>query len=412
MKTICLSLKESRGKPNPRRESFSAQAEKYGIEFDYFDATPKSNYAHIGFVETKNPANGQFHNLGSYAHNLDLATILEQCLAEGQEMLWFMEDDCVLEPGTIEAINKAFEQSLPDRFDLFYIGCQHFHPIIPINQYLAKATLAYQSHCVIIHSRVMPLLIHHARKNEKLFDVILAELVNPFGLSYCLVPSMAFQANGPSQLWGIEMNHRVRETNATFENVVASVQNKEIIDVGVTDNDFAFLSQFLSTKIINKTIETGFGLGFSTVAIMQATGNASHIAIDPYECIYVHGEANVKKHIPDYQTRFTHFKQRSEIALPKLVEIQKEQFDFALIDGGHLFDHAFLDFFYLAQLVKPSGHIAIHDIWMKSIRKLREFILANRSDFEEINMQQSGTGFYLFKKIGEDTRDWYHYSTF
>lgn len=209
-KTVCLSLLKSRQTPNPRRELFTAQAQKFGIEFEFFTATSKEKYNKVNFTESKDPYSGHYHNLASYAHNLDLATILEQCLHDGTEMLLFMEDDCILQPQAWELFNYALQYDLPQNFDVFYIGAQHKQKPIPIHAHFGKATCGYQSHCVLIHVCVMPMLIYFCRKNTRLFDVVLAEIVNPLGKSYCLIPDMAHQADGYSDMWEKEIKQSER----------------------------------------------------------------------------------------------------------------------------------------------------------------------------------------------------------
>ena len=63
--------------------------------------------------------------------------------------------------------------------------------------------------------------------------------------------------------------------------------------------------------------------------------------------------------------------------LPQLVAQQKT-IDFAFIDGNHLFDNAFIDFFYIDRLLQIQGYLAIDDIWMLGVRKVASFVDKNK----------------------------------
>ena len=54
-----------------------------------------------------------------------------------------------------------------------------------------------------------------------------------------------------------------------------------------------------------------------------------------------------------------------------------ENYDLAFVDGSHLFEHAFLDIFYLTKLVKPGGVILVDDMWMPSVRQAVDYAVKN-----------------------------------
>jgi len=65
-------------------------------------------------------------------------------------------------------------------------------------------------------------------------------------------------------------------------------------------------------------------------------------------------------------------------ALPRLCA-EGERFDFVFIDGRHLFDCVLVDFFYVDRLLEVGGYVALDDLWMPAVRKVKSFILRNRS---------------------------------
>lgn len=74
--------------------------------------------------------------------------------------------------------------------------------------------------------------------------------------------------------------------------------------------------------------------------------------------------------------RLSVFEAPSHEVLPRLLE-EKKQLDFAFIDGAHLFDYAFVDFFYIDKLLRVNGLILFDDLWMPSIRRVVSFVASN-----------------------------------
>ena len=201
-KVVCLSL-DSR--PD-RREHFDAQARNIGLEFEYYKATPKTEFQ----LAQMRPLRGSGHNLATYAHNFDLVNLLENCLSEGIDSLLFLEDDCVFEENALEVFERLHKLEMPVTWDLFYLGAWHRNPPVKEGDLLYRVTRAHLSHAVIIHKMAMPLLIHHCRKNAQLFDQILADIIHPRGRSYCLFPDVAKQADGYSSIWETDVKQSER----------------------------------------------------------------------------------------------------------------------------------------------------------------------------------------------------------
>jgi predicted O-methyltransferase YrrM len=129
------------------------------------------------------------------------------------------------------------------------------------------------------------------------------------------------------------------------------------------------------------SVEIGMAYGLATLFMCQAhrdSGTGRHVAIDPFErTLYKSiGLLNVKKaglsDVLEFHEAYSH------IALPQLLEIG-ERFDFAFIDGDHLFDYTLVDFFYIDKLLRPGGHIMFDDTWMPSVRRVLTFVLRNKN---------------------------------
>jgi hypothetical protein len=67
--------------------------------------------------------------------------------------------------------------------------------------------------------------------------------------------------------------------------------------------------------------------------------------------------------------------ERSEYALPRL---ERTGYDFALIDGRHGFPAPFIDWFYIADRLRPGGRLLIDDTWIWTCDVLVRFLDATR----------------------------------
>ncbi len=169
----------------------------------------------------------------------------------------------------------------------------------------------------------------------------------------------------------------------------------------ISKEEGEYIASFLSSIPIRRTLETGFAYGCSTAYILASTG-APHIAIDPYQETYRNlGLYNIAA--LGLQERLEVIPLPSHLALPQLLA-RKLSIDFAFIDGGHLFEEVFLDWYFISLLLPDGGYVMLHDKWLKATRVVASFIRSNRSDYKEISTPMRNL--YLFQKSGEDKREW------
>lgn len=138
----------------------------------------------------------------------------------------------------------------------------------------------------------------------------------------------------------------------------------------------AILEILKSNPSFLKTIEIGCAFGLSSLFVCEGIYGRSgsvHTIIDPFQTSAWKrvGIQNLKDAGVE---NFKLIEKTSEIALPFLLE-SEEEFDFALIDGWHTFDHTLLDFFYLEKLIKPGGIIGIDDVHLPGINKVVRYLL-------------------------------------
>jgi predicted O-methyltransferase YrrM len=138
----------------------------------------------------------------------------------------------------------------------------------------------------------------------------------------------------------------------------------------------------------SRTLEVGMALGASATlfSCMHRQQNpqavAVHHAIDPFQsehydsCTPVFLEKNNLEGVTVLHEKL------SSLVLPSLVE-QGLKFGLIYIDGSHLFEDTFIDFYYSAMLCEVGGYIALDDCRDSHGLKLVRFVRTNLQDFFE-----------------------------
>ena len=142
--------------------------------------------------------------------------------------------------------------------------------------------------------------------------------------------------------------------------VVARSDNSvnDIFPVAINETQGEVLKNWVIKERAVHTIEIGLAWGMGALHICEGlltndNPNIHHIAIDPFQhhfkgCGLQSLEEARVLHLVE------HLKGESQIMLPQFVS-EGRQFDFAFVDGSHLFDRVFLDFIYLGRIVRPEG---------------------------------------------------------
>ena len=182
--------------------------------------------------------------------------------------------------------------------------------------------------------------------------------------------------------------------------------------VGVRPSDGLLIYELCRRVKPAKTLEIGFAYGVSTLyflAAIKANGAGHHTAVDPFEITHWHGIGLTKVKEVGMENHLRFIPAMSYAAFVDLVR-EGQKFEVIFIDGGHLFDNAFMDFT-LGDLACPKGgHILIHDPWMASVSKVVAFIEKNRRDYSR--QPSSAPSMAVFVKTGEDQRIWTHFKAF
>lgn len=165
--------------------------------------------------------------------------------------------------------------------------------------------------------------------------------------------------------------------------VVAHSDNSinDIFPIAINAAQGEALRNWVIKEKAAQTIEIGLAWGVGALHIcegllMNGDQNAHHIALDPFQgtsfkncALQLLEEAGVARLVK-------HNAEESQIALPRFVS-EGQQFDFAFVDGSHLFDRVFLDLIYLGRLVRPEGVIFADDYQAPAVAKAVSFCMNN-----------------------------------
>lgn len=135
--------------------------------------------------------------------------------------------------------------------------------------------------------------------------------------------------------------------------------------VGLSNEVLDFLLKTIEPGA--NTLETGCGLS----TLLFALADCNHIAIAP-NSTHIEETKKVAAQNQISLDKVTFVEKRSEHFLP--MWSTESQLDTILIDGGHAFPLAILDWFYTQQHLRQMGYLILDDIGLQSVHVLFEFL--------------------------------------
>lgn len=127
---------------------------------------------------------------------------------------------------------------------------------------------------------------------------------------------------------------------------------------------------------VRKTLEIGCAYGLSSLHVCAATEgreDAWHTIIDPLQNTRWDGVGIKNLYAAGFDS-FDLLEKRSEFALPVLAQKEEAQFDLALINGWHTFDHVLVDCFYATRLLRLGGYLVLDSATLRSIQRVVELL--------------------------------------
>lgn len=178
-----------------------------------------------------------------------------------------------------------------------------------------------------------------------------------------------------------------------------------------------------------RTLEVGMCFGGSALLFtashhdLHRQSARQHLALDPYQStvwddagLLAVERAGLSGYL-DFRPTF------SSVELPRLLS-ERSSFDLVYIDGSHLFEDVFVDFYYVSRLLSEDGVVAFDDSTNPHVRKLLRFVRCNLSSaFAEMDLTpyrgEGGkslkyrmarfvgkTQLTAFRRIGPPSREW------
>jgi GR25 family glycosyltransferase involved in LPS biosynthesis len=170
-----------------RRELAKKEFDKAGIGFAFYD--------------------GIHHKEGFVGLNHTMLSLFRYCVERNYEYVWVNEDDVVLCEMFLEKMQGVAKQ-IDKNFDCLHFGVNLLMPPVRYSNDLLKITTAYAAHSVIYSrttmERLITLIEEHGTcvsQNQKPFDVILAEYIQPDGNCYCTSETLAKQRPSKSDIF-------------------------------------------------------------------------------------------------------------------------------------------------------------------------------------------------------------------
>lgn len=141
-----------------------------------------------------------------------------------------------------------------------------------------------------------------------------------------------------------------------------------------------------------RTLEIGMAFGGSAVVFTSThrdvghMANKQHTALDPFQTS-VWADAGILTVERAALAGFLDFRPRlSSQELPTILEKQ-DWIDFAYIDGSHLFEDVFVDFYFVGRLLSEKGVVLFDDSSCSHVQKVLRFIRKNLgASFVELDL--------------------------
>lgn len=150
-----------------------------------------------------------------------------------------------------------------------------------------------------------------------------------------------------------------------------------------TLNNIRTIRQLITKERPGSTLEIGLAFGASALTFLATLNEIHgpsyhHTAIDPFQSEVWKSAAVHSIESAGLSQNFTHLEQDSALALPNLCSAGKT-YDLIYVDGSHLFEDVFIDFFYCVRMLSRDGLILFDDCTDKHVQKVIRYIDKNYS---------------------------------
>jgi hypothetical protein len=180
----------------------------------------------------------------------------------------------------------------------------------------------------------------------------------------------------------------------------------------ITEGEGQVLYKCILDAKPNLSLEIGFLHGYSTLHILQGladVGTGRLLSIDPFQFDpFARGIGVMNVRRSGLERHHLFWPGASQFVLPRLCQ-RKVRFDFAFVDGSHLFDFTLLEFFYIDKMIDIGAQVVFHDYMNPSVYAAAQFIEANLA-YSVVTCPEKNLR--ILRKKENDTRPWYYFVPF
>lgn len=181
-------------------------------------------------------------------------------------------------------------------------------------------------------------------------------------------------------------------------NLEALLNKKLILENGTNWSIGPETKKFLFHNVNDQVHSIETGIGYST--FIFAAQSAQHTVCFPNADV----EKSIREYLSNTEITLDNVKfvvGKSQYTLPSI----KDTFNFALIDGDHMFPSPMIDFYYINNLLEIKGLLIIDDLQIPSVRLLYDFLIVSRKWY--LIQILDGERTCVFRKLDFDPYEWF-----
>jgi predicted O-methyltransferase YrrM len=192
-----------------------------------------------------------------------------------------------------------------------------------------------------------------------------------------------------------------------------------------TLSNLQVIRHFILTRRPTATLEIGLAFGASALTFLSSmsevsAGEFTHSAVDPFQSTVWKGAALHAIREAGFADRFRHYQEESSTALPRFYA-ERRKFEMIYVDGSHLFEDVFVDFYFTARLLPLGGICLFDDCTDPHVSKVIKFIdssyaaflrrvplsgIVQKPFFKRVANRLGRYQLAAFEKVAEPPRKW------
>jgi GR25 family glycosyltransferase involved in LPS biosynthesis len=183
-------------KRKDRLKACKKEFKKIGAKFERVSAIDGSTLD----IEIENPK-GLRWNKNAYALALTTIKILEEAIEKGYNNILIMEDDIEFHP-LFDIIGKRVLGTIPENYDLAFLGYTHTMAPIRYNGYWQKMNAAFSCHAYAVNKHIMNFYLSLLKNLDAPIDHYTNKILGGRLNSFSSKDKLVYQVDGISDIEG------------------------------------------------------------------------------------------------------------------------------------------------------------------------------------------------------------------